>query len=71
MPSLFTDIWDDHFWAAIACCFAAIVMIGTWADRRRNNRKNIEKVGFMPWTAIIVFGVLVTVVSIALAIKNL
>jgi len=47
-----------------------IVVISSRADRRRSRRKNIEAVGFMPWTAITVFAVLSTVIAAALAIKG-
>ncbi len=47
-----------------------IVLVSSLADRRRTTRKNIEAVGFMPWTAITVFAVLGSVISAALAIKG-
>lgn len=47
-----------------------IVLISSVADRRRHRRRDINDVGFMPWTAITVFAVLGTVLSAALAIKG-
>jgi hypothetical protein len=48
---------------------AALVLVSSLADRRRNRRANINDVGFMPWTAITVMSVLVAVIAAALAIK--
>lgn len=64
-------IWRDHFWTALSLTLALLVLISSLADRRRHKRSNIDKVGFMPWTAITVFSVLGTVLSAALAIKGL
>lgn len=64
-------LWRDHFWLALPIMLASVVLISSFADRRRHKRTNIENVGFMPWTAITVFSVLGTVLSAALAIKGL
>ena len=64
-------LWRDHFWSALSIMLASLVLISSFADRRRHKRTNIENVGFMPWTAITVFSVLGTVLSAALAIKGL
>ena len=61
--------WSNHFWTAMAVLSAVVVAVSSFADRRRGRRKNIEAVGFMPWTTITVISVLATVLSIALAIK--
>lgn len=47
-----------------------LVLVSSFADRRRHSRTNINKVGVMPWTTITVFSVLSTVVTAALAIKG-
>jgi hypothetical protein len=64
-------IWQDHLWASLSLMSALVVLVSSLADRRRHNRANIDDVGFMPWTAITVFSVLVAVLSVALAIKGL
>jgi hypothetical protein len=71
MDWLTEGIWRDHFWFALSLILASLVLISSFADRRRHKRANIENVGFMPWTAITVFAVLGTVLSAALAIKGL
>ena len=60
----------EHFWTAMSVLSAVVVAVSSVADRRRGRRKNIEAVGFMPWTAITVMSVLTTVLSIAFAIKS-
>jgi hypothetical protein len=70
MTALLDDIWNNYFWAAVACCFAALVVISALADRKRSRRSKVEDVGFMPWTSITVFSVLLSVISAALAIKS-
>ncbi|MFN3620436.1 hypothetical protein [Sphingorhabdus sp.] len=63
--------WQDYFWAALSLTSATLVLISSFADRRRHRRKNFDDVGFVPWTAITVFSVLATVLSAALAIKGI
>ncbi len=70
MTALFDNIWENYFWMATTCFFAAIVAISALADRKRSRRKKVEDVGFMPWTSITVFSVLLFVISAALAIKS-
>jgi hypothetical protein len=61
--------WDFHMWSVIAVLAAAMALTSILADRRRNKRMVLENVGFMPWTGISVMATLVTVMSVALAIK--
>lgn len=63
--------WGKYFWALASAMSGLVVLVSSFADRRRSRRANIDKVGFMPWTAITVFAVLATVVTAALAIKGL
>ncbi|MEP7348756.1 MAG: hypothetical protein ABI668_02250 [Sphingorhabdus sp.] len=68
--SLFnTAFLDDHFWTAISASSALLILVSSVADRRRQKRKRIDDVGFMPWTGITVLSVLATVVTAAFAIK--
>ncbi|MFC3174722.1 hypothetical protein ACFOD9_10700 [Novosphingobium bradum] len=39
------------------------------ADRRRQRRRNLDSVGFMPWEAIFVLAALAVVVLFSLALK--
>lgn len=47
-----------------------MALVSIIADRRRQNRKHADDVGFMPWTAISVFSILVALMSIAMALKG-
>jgi hypothetical protein len=62
--------WQDHFWAGLSVASASLVLISSIADRRRHRRTKLDQVGIMPWTAITVFSVLITVLAAALAIKG-
>jgi hypothetical protein len=62
--------WQDHFWAGLSVASALLVLISSIADRRRHRRTKLDQVGIMPWTAITVFSVLITVLAAALAIKG-
>jgi hypothetical protein len=47
-----------------------LAVVSIVADRRRQRRTRIERVGFMPWTAISLFSIGLTLISVALAIKQ-
>jgi hypothetical protein len=61
--------WHFHIWAIVAAGAAVLAVISSIADRRRQRRSLINNVGFMPWTAISLFSIGLTLVSVALAIK--
>lgn len=48
---------------------AALAVIATLADRRRQRRTDLDAVGFMPWTLITVLSVMAALVLTALALK--
>ncbi len=59
----------DNIFAQSAALSAAIAGLSIIMERRRHNRKNLDKAGFMPWNLISVIATLATVMLIALAIK--
>jgi hypothetical protein len=61
---------DRTFWELIAAVSVLAIVISGFADRRRSKRKDINQVGFMPWTAITVFAVMAVLLATALAIKS-
>jgi hypothetical protein len=72
LAAMLTEIiryWDFHMWTVIAVLAGVTAFTSILADQRRNKRIKLENVGFMPWTGISVMATLVTVVSLALAIK--
>jgi hypothetical protein len=60
---------DAQFWWIVAGSAAAVILISAVADHRRQKRNNVNDVGFMPWTGITVFAVLVALMATAVAIK--
>jgi hypothetical protein len=63
------DNWNFHVWRIVAIAGALVAAISIFADWRRQKRKSIENVGFMPWTAISMLAIGVTLLSAALAVK--
>ncbi|MEW4466413.1 hypothetical protein AB1K62_01095 [Parasphingorhabdus sp. JC815] len=57
-------------WAIAGGVAVLVAAIAAIAERRRNNRKNIENVGFMPWPFIMVMALLFAAISIGLALKG-
>ncbi|QJB68994.1 hypothetical protein HF685_06620 [Parasphingorhabdus halotolerans] len=45
---------------------AGVAVISEIGNRRRNNRKDIDKVGFMPWSFVTAMALLVFGISVAL-----
>lgn len=67
----FTSAFEGlQFWTSMSLFSAMVVAISSFADWRRSRRRDINAVGFMPWTAITLLGVLASVISAALALKG-
>ncbi len=49
---------------------AGVAAFASIAERRRNARADLDRVGFMPWTFILVMAVLVFAVSAAFALRG-
>jgi hypothetical protein len=62
--------WDFHMWTVIAVGGAAVAAVSIWADWRRGRRKVVGQVSYMPWTAISMLAVGVTLLAAALAVKS-
>ena len=58
-----------QFWTSMSIISALVVVISSIADWKRTRRRDINAVGFMPWTAITLFAVLAAVISAALALR--
>ncbi|PNU04911.1 hypothetical protein [Novosphingobium guangzhouense] len=52
---------------SLAALIAAIALLG---DHRRHRRKDIERVGFMPWTPIFFFSLMVAVLLLGLSARE-
>jgi len=61
---------DDILILAIPGAIAVLVAVVAWiGDRRRFRRKDIDRVGFMPWTPIFFCALLLAVVLLGLAAR--
>jgi hypothetical protein len=63
------QLWDFHFIWLVTAVAGMLSLVSIMADRRRQARRHIDAVGFMPWTGISVGAMLVTLISLALSIK--
>jgi heme A synthase len=54
-------------WTA-AALFAALAALAAWRDHARGKRRDLDKVGWVPWSLILVMAMLLAVVSGALAV---
>lgn len=55
---------------AIAGGIAALVAVIAWiGDRRRMTRRNLDRVGFMPWTAIFFWSLLAAVLLLGVSAR--
>lgn len=62
----FPDDWQLS--GGLLCAMVAIV---AWlGDRRRMRRRELDKVGFMPWTGLFFWSLLACLVLLGLAARN-
>lgn len=50
---------------------ALLAFVAWQGDRRRHHRKNIDKVGFMPWTPIFFWALLAAVLLLGLSARRM
>jgi hypothetical protein len=58
----------DMLWVMCAVS-VGVALTAILADRRRNRRAELDKVGFMPWPLILILSILIAAVAAALALK--
>lgn len=49
---------------------AGVAVIAALADRRRVRRTDLDRVGWVPWSAVLFFGLMIAAISAALALKS-
>ena len=54
---------------AIGIAAALIAALAWWGDRRRIRRRNLDAVGWMPWTPVVFVALMVAVIELGLAAK--
>ncbi len=64
------NVFEIGVFAWIAIIAAVVIAVSVFADRRRTNRHDLDRVGFMPWSAITVLATIVFAVFAGLAIKT-
>ena len=61
---------DSTRFMAIVGGLAALIAAGAWiGDRRRMNRRDFDRVGFMPWTGIFFWSLLAAVLLLGLSAR--
>lgn len=68
MDDWFAHIWEFH--AVTGAIALVLALVAVWAERRRLRRKNLDAVGFMPWTVIYLIAFLAAVVLLGLAARE-
>lgn len=68
MEDWFAHVWQYH--AVLGAMALALAISAIWAERRRFRRKNLDAVGFMPWTAIYLASFLAAIVLSGLAARE-
>ncbi|MFC0203408.1 hypothetical protein [Novosphingobium soli] len=60
---------DDSLRVMTICGTAAALLaaLAWFADRRRHRRRDLDRVGFMPWTAIFFWSLMAAVLLLGLA----
>ena len=56
--------------ALLGAGFLVLAAVALFADKRRSKRKNINRVGFMPWTAIFMGSMIIGGGLLALALPR-
>ncbi|CAM4020134.1 DUF2306 domain-containing protein [Novosphingobium lubricantis] len=64
----FAREWAWHAAAGVVALIVAVIAI--WAERRRFRRKNLDAVGFMPWTVVYLVSFLAASVLLGLAARE-
>jgi uncharacterized membrane protein len=59
-------------WMAVAGALAAALALVAWVgDHRRMRRKQLDRVGFMPWTGIFFWALMAAVVLLGVSLPRL
>ncbi|EJL32401.1 hypothetical protein [Novosphingobium sp. AP12] len=62
---------DSTLIMAIFGGFAAVMTVVAWlGDRRRHRRADLDRVGFMPWTAMFFWSLLAAVLLLGLSARQ-
>lgn len=59
-----TELW------ALSAIAATVAGVAAFADRRRMQRADLDRVGLMPWPGVLVAAMLTAIVAAALAVRS-
>ena len=57
-------------WGQLAIAMSALAGTAAIADTRRMRRRNFDRVGFMPWTLILILSLTIAAFSTAIVLKG-
>lgn len=55
---------------SVAAGSAAVVLVAAFGERRRNRRRDLDRVGWVPWTGILLAALFAGLIAAALALKG-
>lgn len=58
------------FWGQLALAMSALAGTAAIADARRMRRRNFDRVGFMPWSLILIVSLVVAAFATAITLKG-
>jgi len=56
-------------WAGVAVC-VALIAAAIMGDRRRKNRRDLDRVGWMPWPTLLIAALFTAAILTALALHD-
>ncbi|MBO9725017.1 MAG: hypothetical protein J7530_11630 [Novosphingobium sp.] len=62
---------SDKIMAAVGSLAALVAVVAWIGDRRRMKRRDLDSVGFMPWTSVFFFALMAAVLLLGVVGKDL
>jgi hypothetical protein len=62
-------IGDVAWWGALGTAAGVLALVASVADRRRVRRRELDKVGYVPWTAVFFAALLGACVALGFAAR--
>jgi len=62
---------SDKIMAAVGILAALVAVVAWIGDRRRMKRRDLDSVGFMPWTSVFFFALMAAVLLLGVVGKDL
>lgn len=60
---------SNRLMAIAGASAAAVAALAWWLERRRLRRRDLDRVGFMPWTAVFFWALLAAVLMLGLSAR--